>query len=115
MNKRLIIILVGVSFLALVIALTGLFSPSENIKWAAPAYAIALVALGLGISSYIVAANTEKRVSHIDATLKQIKTLQEEIKKELTEQADKKGSSPQIIPILQAISKSMGFFSNGKE
>jgi hypothetical protein len=110
MNKRLII-LTGFSCLALVIALTGLFSPSESIKWAAPAYAIALVSLGLAVNSYIVNANTEKRISNIEASLTQIKTLQEEIKKGLTEQTDKKDSSPQLIPILRAISNSMGFFN----
>ena len=112
MNKRLVVNLSSFASIALIFCLLGLITQSEMIKWAAPSFAIALVSLGLGINSLIIALHSDKQMSKIDATLVRIETLQEEIKKDIAEQKNQKSSGVQIIPTLQGISKYMMDFIN---
>jgi len=102
MNKRHMYILAGSLVLSLVFVVVGWITESSVIKWAAPAVGLALIALGLGINSILIAVETNKRMINIDITLTQIKGLQEEIQKEQKEQGS---TGPPIVASLQAMSQ----------
>ena len=88
--------------LALILFLVALFTHSEMIKWAASAFGIALIVVGLGVNSLIIALHTERRMTEMGATLTRIEGLQEEIRKEQNERTT---SGSPIIASLQAASQ----------
>ncbi len=102
MNRRLFLSLLSFILMALILGLLGWFTQSEMIKWAAPAFGLALIAVGLGVNSIIVALRADKRISEMNATLERIESLQKEILKKRDEQS-KPGSS--IVPTIQALSQ----------
>ncbi|MFC1977903.1 hypothetical protein ACFLWS_06550 [Chloroflexota bacterium] len=91
--------------LAIVLGLAGWFTESSSIRWVALAFGLALIAVGLGLYSLLLALHTEKRATELGAVLTRIEGMAEEMRKEQTEQKERKGSSAQIIPTLQAISQ----------
>ncbi len=105
MKRRHSYILIVILVLALICGSVSWFAESIFIRMAFPAIGLALIALGLGLNSFLIAEETNKRMNNIDATLTQIKDLQEEIQKEQKEQSEKKGSGSQIIPTLEVFSK----------
>ena len=102
MNKRHLSILIVILVLALLCGFVSWFAESIFIRIAFPAVGLALIALVLGLYSYLVAEETNKRMNNIDTTLTQIKDLQQEIQKEQKEQGSK---GPPIIASLEAMSK----------
>jgi len=88
--------------LALICGFVSWFAESIFITMALPAIGLALIALGLGLNSFLIAEETNKRMNNIDATLTQIKEFQEEIQKEQKEQGSK---GPPIVASLQAMSQ----------
>ncbi|MFC2032771.1 hypothetical protein ACFLUS_05420 [Chloroflexota bacterium] len=104
MKRRLYYYPLAIVTLAVFLGFFGWFTES-SIRWIAPAFGLALIAVGLGVNSLIIALHTEQRMTEMGAALARIESLQEEIKKEQTEQKEQKGSSPQIIPTLQALSQ----------
>ncbi|MFC2010897.1 hypothetical protein ACFLUR_01230 [Chloroflexota bacterium] len=88
--------------LAIVLGLFGWFTESSSIRWVALAFVLALIAVGLGLYSLLLALHTEKRATELGAVLARIEGLAEEMRKEQSEQ---RNSSPQIIPTLQALSQ----------
>ena len=102
MSRRLVINLSFFTVLALILCLVGWFAQSEMIKWAAPAFGVAILAAGLGVNSLIIALDTDKKMTEMGAALARIEGLQEEIRKEQNERAS---SGPPIIASLQAMSQ----------
>ncbi len=102
MNRRHSYILIVVFVLDLIFGSVSWFAESIFIRMAFPAIGLALIALGLGLNSFLITEETNKRMNNIEATLTQIKDLQEEIQKEQKEQGSK---GPPIIASLQAMSQ----------
>lgn len=88
--------------LAVFLAIFGWFTESTTVRWIAPAFGLALISVGLGLHSFIIASRTAKRINEVDATLARIESLQEEIRKEQDERAS---SGPSIVASLEAMSK----------
>jgi len=66
------------------------------------AYALGVLAVGLGANSLMISLNTAKRTNSIEATLTRIASLQEEIKEAQEEQP---GSSKPILATLEGLSQ----------
>jgi hypothetical protein len=101
MKKRLLyypLIIVGIGIL---LGLLGWFSESSTLRWVAPAFGLALIAVALGLNSLIIAFHTEKRATELGAALTRIEDLADEMRKELGET---KNPGAQIIPTLEAFS-----------
>ena len=88
--------------LAVFLGLFGWFTESSSIRWVAPAFGLALIAVGLGVNSLIIALHTERRMTEMGATLTRIESLQEEIRKEQNERAS---PGPSIVASLEAMSQ----------
>ena len=91
----------AIIILAVFLGLFGWFTESSSIRWVALAFGLALIAVGLGVNSLIIALHTEKRMTEMSAALARIEALQEEIRKDQNERA----GSPPIIASLQAMSQ----------
>ena len=116
MNRRPFVSLFSFVLVAFVLGLLGWFTQSEMVRWAALAIALALISVGLGVNSLIIALHTDRKMSKIEATLPRIETLQEEVRKEQAEQKEERGSSSQVVSTLQAISQYyMNFINKAKE
>ena len=102
MSWRPFISLFSFIILALFFGIVGWVTESTIIKWAAPAIGLALIAVGLGVNSLMIALHTSRRMTEMDATLARIEGLQEEIQKEQREQASSR--SP-VVESLQALSQ----------
>jgi hypothetical protein len=105
MNERLYYYPLAIIILAVLLAVIGWFSESSSIRWVAPAFGLALVAIGLGINSLITALHTERKMTEMGAALARIQGVQEEIQKEQKEQNEKKSSGSQIIPTLEVFTQ----------
>ena len=66
------------------------------------AFAIAVFSVGLGIGSFMVALDTDRRINNIDATLARMEKLQDEIKKAQEEQPS---SNNPILATLHGLSQ----------
>ena len=88
--------------LAVFLGLFGWFTESSSIRWIAPAFGLALIAVGLGVNNLIIALHTERRMTEMDAILTRIESLQEEIRKEQNERAS---PGPSIVASLEAMSQ----------
>ena len=102
MNKRFYYFPLAIVILAILIGLFGWFTESSSVRWVAPAFGLALIAVALGIYSLIIALHTEKRATELGAALAKIEGLAEEMREELS---GKKNPSAQIIPTLEAFSQ----------
>jgi len=99
--------------LAILLGIYGWFTESSLIRWIAPAFGLALIAVGLGVTSLIIALHTEKRTTEIGAILTRIEGLAEEMRKEQNERAS---SGSPVVASLQALSQSyMDFLTKQKE
>jgi hypothetical protein len=88
--------------IALIVGLLGWFTQSLEVKWAAAAASLALIAVGLGVNSFLISLNTERRLNEVNTSLSRIEDLQIEIQKKQDEQP---GSGSMIIPTLETFSK----------
>ncbi|MFC2073009.1 hypothetical protein ACFLUU_10025 [Chloroflexota bacterium] len=102
MNRRLYYYPLTIVILGVLLGLFGWFTESLSIRWVAPAFGLALISVGLGVNSLIIALHTEKRATELGAVLDRIEGLAEEMRKEQNERAS---SGPPIIASLQAISQ----------
>ena len=102
MNRRPFVILLSFVVLALIVGIVGWFTLSTTIKWAAPATALALFSVGLGLNSLIIALHLNRRINEVNTTLTRIEGLQIETSKELKEQSS---SGSPILPTLQTFSQ----------
>ena len=102
MNRRLYYYPLTIVILAVLLGLFGWFTESSSIRWVAPAFGLALIAVGLGTNCFIIALHAEKRATEIGAILARIEGLAEEMRKEQHERAS---SGPPIIASLQAMSQ----------
>jgi len=98
MKWRLIISMFAFSVGALILGIIGWTSGETMLT----AYALGVLAVGLGINSLMIALNTAKKTNTIEATLRHIERLQEEIKKAQEEQP---GSSRPILATLEGLSQ----------
>jgi hypothetical protein len=105
MKRRLYYYSLTIVVLAVFLGLFGWFTESSSIRWVAPAFGLALIAVGLGVNSLIIALHTERRMTEMGAALARIEGLQEEIQKEQKEQSEQKSSGSQIIPTLEVFSR----------
>ena len=101
MNKRLYYYPLAIIIIGILLGLLGWFNESSSIRWVAPAFGLALIGVALGISSLIVASNTEKRATELIDGLTRIEGLAEELREEMS---GKKNTGAQIIPTLEALS-----------
>jgi hypothetical protein len=102
MNRRNRYILSSFALIALILGLFGFFSESSMMKWIATAFGLALISVGLGISSYLNAVYIDRRINEMDAKLTRIENVQSEIQKEQREQAS---SNSPLVSSLQALSQ----------
>lgn len=100
--KRYLYYPLTIIILAVFLGLFGWFAESSSIRWIAPAFGLALIAVGLGVNSSIIASHTERRMTEMGATLARIESLQTEIRKT---QDEKAGSGPSIVASLEAMSQ----------
>ena len=105
MKRRLCYYPLAIVILAVFLGLFGWFTESSSIRWVAPAFGLALISVGLGVNSFIIALHTDRKMTRMEATLTRIESSQEEIQKEQTEQKEQKSSSSQIIPTLEVFTK----------
>jgi hypothetical protein len=89
------------SVLALIVGFVGWITLPTTVKWAAPAIALALFSLGLGINSLVIALHSDRRTNEVSKTLTRIEDLQIETSKELKERSN---SGSPILPTLQTFS-----------
>ncbi len=101
MNWRPFISLLSFILIALIVILLGLFTQSLELKWAA-AIGLALVAVGLGVNSFVISRNTDRKINELNTTLTRIEALQTEMRKAHEEQSS---SKTMIIPTLEAFSQ----------
>ena len=102
MKRRLYYYPLAIVILAVLLGLFGWLTESSSIRWVAPAFGLALIAVGLGVNSLIIALHTEKRATEIGAILARIEGLAEEMRKEQNERAS---SGPPIIASLQTMAQ----------
>lgn len=103
MNKRLYYYPLAIIILAISLGLFGWFAETSSVRWVALAFGLALIAVGLGVYSLILALQTEKKVTDMVAVIARIEGLADTMKQELGEG---RNSGVQIIPTLEAFSKS---------
>jgi len=82
-----------------------------EIRWAASAVAIALIAAGLGVQSLLLAKYTADRIREINQTLIRLESLQNDIK---AEQQRQTGANTPVVASMAAISQLVEFFSKQK-
>lgn len=92
----------AIVILAIFLGLVGWLTESSSIRWVAPAFGLALIAVGLGVYSLIIVLHTEKKVTEMGAALARIEGLQGEIQKEQNERAN---SGPPIVASLEVMSQ----------
>ena len=102
MNKRQYYYPLAIIAIGMFLGLLGWFNESSSIRWIAPAFGLVLIGVALGLSSLIIASNTEKRATELIAGLARIESLAEELREEIS---GKKNHGAQIIPTLEAISQ----------
>jgi hypothetical protein len=102
MNWRPFISLLSFILLALIVVLLGLLTQSSELKWAAAATGLALIAVGLGVNSFMISLRADRKINELNTTLTRIETLQIEMQKEHEE---KSSSKSMIIPTLEAFSQ----------
>ena len=113
MKKRLLYYPLIIVVTGILLGLLGWFSESSSIRWIAPAFGLAFIAVALGINSLIIASNTEKRATELGATLARIEGLADELRNELSES---KSPRAQIIPTIEAFSQYfMDYLNKPKE
>jgi len=95
-------IISGSVILALFCGLFGWLVESSTIRWAAPAFGLGIIAVGLSLASYLIASHTDRKISKMEDAVTRIECLHEEIRKEQKEQAN---SSSPVVTSLQAISQ----------
>ena len=101
MNWRPFISLISFIVLALIFVLLGWITESIESTWAAVA-SLALIGVGLGVNSFMISLDTNRRIDDVNKTLKRIEILQTEMQNEPKEQS---GSESKIIPTIEAFSK----------
>ncbi len=102
MNWRNRYIPLGFALIALLFGLYAFIAESSTMKWVASVFGLALISVGLGVSSYLNAVHTDRRTNEMYATLARIENLQGEIQKEQREQAS---SNSPLVTSLQALSQ----------
>ncbi|MFC2022726.1 hypothetical protein ACFLTL_00995 [Chloroflexota bacterium] len=102
MHWRPFIILLSFVLAALIVGFVGWLIQPLELKWAAAATGLALIALGLGVNSFMISLHTDRRINEVNTTLTRIETTQTEIQREQKEQSS---SSSTIAPTLQAFSQ----------
>ena len=113
MKRRLYYYPLTIVIVAVFLAVIGWFTESSSIRWVAPAFGLALIAVGLGVNSLIIALHTEKRATELGAVLARIEGLAEEMRKEQNERAS---SGPPIIASLQGMAQTyMDYIKKQKE
>ncbi len=102
MNWRDFMVLMYFVVAAILLGIIGWVTLSPAIKWAAPAVALGLIAVGLGLNSLVLANRLDRKLGAMSEAIDNIKQIQEAIQKEQNEQA---GSRSTIVPTLQAFSQ----------
>ena len=102
MKRRLYYYPLAIVILAVFLGLFGWFTESSSIRWVAPAFGLALIAVGLGLYSFIIALHIEKRATEMGAALARIEGLAEEMRKEQNERAS---SGTPIVASLEAMTQ----------
>lgn len=88
--------------LAVVFIIVMSFIGSRENLWIYTAVGLALVAIGLGVSSFFIALHADSTVTKMDSILEQIEQTQKDIQTELKEQASSR--SP-VVTSLQALTQ----------
>ena len=88
--------------LALTVALVMHFIEPSETNWVVTAIGLALTAVWLGFTSFVIALRTERAINTINLKLEHVEQLQQDIQKELKE---KEESRSPIVTSLQALSQ----------
>lgn len=102
MNWRDFMTLMYFVIAAILFGIVGWVTLSPPVKWAAPAVALGLIAVGLGVNSLVLAHRIDRKLGVMSETIDNIEQIQEAMQKEQNEQA---GSRSTIVPTLQAFSQ----------
>ena len=98
MTLRFFVSIFAFSIGALILGIMGWISGESVLN----AYALGVLAVGLGVNSLMISLNTDRRTNGMEATLTRIESLQEEIKKAQEEQPS---SNKPILATLQGLSQ----------
>ena len=102
MNWRDFMVLWCFIIAAILVGSIGWFIFSTEFKWAAPAIALGLLSIGLGVNSISMAYSADRKYTAINETLSNIMQIQEDIQKE---QKEPTSSSSPLVVSLQALSQ----------
>ncbi|MFC1899717.1 hypothetical protein ACFLXP_05260 [Chloroflexota bacterium] len=102
MKRNLYYVPLAFVILAIILAFFGWFSDSFLVNWIAPVFGLAFIAIALGLYSFLIALQTDRRITEMGTTLARIEGLQEEMRKAQDERA---GSGTPIVASLEAMSK----------
>ena len=105
MNWRAFYVLLLFILIAFTFGLLGLFSQSLELKLAITAGSLALLSVGLGINSFLISLNTEKRINEVSFNLTRIEEFQTELQREYKEHQEQSSSGSMIIPTLETFTK----------
>ena len=98
MRWRLLVGVFAFSIGALILGIVGWISGETVLH----AYALGVLAVGLGVNSLMISLNTDSRMTGMEAALTRIESLQAEIKQAQQEQP---GSQKPILATLQGLSQ----------
>ena len=105
MNWRDSMTLIYFVLAAVIFAVIGWFTLPPAIQWAAPAVALGLISVGLGVNSLVLVNHTDRKIEMINEALTSIKQLQEKIQEEQKEQQEQSSSGSPIASTLQAFTQ----------
>ncbi len=90
------------SILVIIFIVVMVFIGSQETKWLVTAIGLALIAIGLGLSSFFIALHVDSSTGTMNSILERIEQTQKDIQTELKEQASSR--SP-VVASLQALSQ----------
>lgn len=105
MNWRRFTSLLSFMLLALIVGLLGWLAQSLELKWAAAATGLALIAVGLGVNSLLLSLHTDRRINEVNTTLSRIEALQTELHNQQRKHNERSSSGSMIVPTLETFSK----------
>ncbi|MFC1873274.1 hypothetical protein ACFLW3_00460 [Chloroflexota bacterium] len=101
-NKRYFIGVYTFSILAVIFVIVMLFIGSPEIRWIALAVGLAVISLGLGLSSFYITLEADTTTRELKSRLERIEQGQQEI---LAEIREGRGSGTPIVASLDALTK----------
>ena len=102
MKRQYLVVFYSFSVLVIIFMIVMMFIGSPEIKWIGTAIGLALIAIGLGLSSFFIALHADSTTSIMNSILERIEQTQKDIQTELKEH---ESSRSPVIASLQALSQ----------